>query len=211
MALSTYTQLKTAIANLLNRSDSAVTDAVPDWIAMCEADLKRQLRRTKARGQYTISDTTWTLPSAIGELLSLRLVTGSPSLDKPLKIVTGYDADTMRARYADVDGRPLFANVVGRTVVFTPSPDTSYTIEATYVASLTALSDSNSTNTVLEEAPDVYLYGSAIHSAPFLGDDSRLAMWQQFYQLGVDGLNQKREAEEFGGNPKSATPSRTFG
>jgi hypothetical protein len=209
VALSTYTELKAAVATLLNRTD--LTTPIVDFITLAESEIKRKLRRTKARASYTISETTWTLPSEIGELLSIRLDTGSPSLDKPIPIVTSFDGDTHLARLADTAGRPEKAYIVGRKVVLIPTPDTSYNIEVTYVASLTALSDSNASNTVLEEAPDVYLYGAAVHSAPYLGDDARLPLWRQFFESAIGELNLKREHEEFGGNPKSATPSRTFG
>lgn len=209
MALDTYANLQTALGNLLNRSD--LTSYIPDWIALAEADLKRELQRTEARGQYTINAQTWTLPAVIGELLSIRLVTGSPSLDHPLSIVTSYDGDTHRARRSNTAGRPQHAYIIGRKVVFTPTPDTSYTVEVTYVEALTPLSASVPSNAVLEEAPDVYLYGSAIHSAPFLGDDSRLELWAAFYRNAIDGLNRKRDREKWGANPKSATPARTFG
>ena len=209
MALDSYTNLKTALANLLNRTD--LTSYIPDFITLCEADIKRELRRSVARAQYTINAQTWTMPSAIGELLTIRLVTSSETEDKPLDIVSVFDADTYRARIADVSGRPVKASIVGRKVVFTPTPDTSYTIEVTYIESLTVLSDSNSTNTVLEEAPDAYLYGSAVHSAPFLGDDARIELWGSLYRNAINGLNRKREAEEYGANPKSISPSRIFG
>jgi hypothetical protein len=209
MALSTYTELRSAVASLLNRTD--LSTPIVDWITLCEADIKLELRRTEARGQYTINAQTWTLPAAIGELLSIRLVTGSPSLDEPLPIVTTAEADAHRARLANTNGRPQKVNLVGRKVVFTPTPDTSYTVEVTYVESLTALSDSNPTNTVLAEHPGVYLYGAAIHSAPFLGDDSRLPLWREFYAQAIEGLNRKRDAEKYGANPKQSLPSRTFG
>jgi len=209
MALSTYTELKAAIATLLNRTD--LTTPIVDFVTLCEADIKLELQRSEARAQYTINDTTWTLPSAIGELLTLRLVTGSPSLDTPLPVVTSFEGDTHRARLSDTDGRPEKVYLVGRKVVFTPSPDTSYTIEVTYVESLTVLSDSNPTNTVLQDHPGVYLYGAAIHSAPFLGDDARLQMWREFYGAAIEGLNRKRDREKYGANPKQSLPSRVFG
>jgi hypothetical protein len=209
VALDSYTNLKTAIGNLLNRTD--LTSYIPDFITLAESELKRKLRRTEARAQYTINDTTWTIPSEIDRILSIRLVTGSPSLDKPIPVVSTAEADTHRARLADVDGRPQKANIVGRKVVFTPSPDTSYTIEVTYIESLTVLSDSNSSNVVLQDAPDLYLYGAAKHSAPFLGDDARIALWQQLYDAALGEYNTKREDEKYSANPKHSLPSRTFG
>lgn len=43
--------------------------------------------------------------------------------------------------------------------------------------SVTSLSDSNTTNWLLTAHPDAYLYGALLEAAPYLLDDSRLAMW----------------------------------
>ena len=42
MALSTYSELKTSVADWLNRSD--LTSAVPDFISLAEAQVERRLR-----------------------------------------------------------------------------------------------------------------------------------------------------------------------
>ena len=54
MALSTYTELKSAIANWLNRSDltSEISD---DFIVLTEADLNAKLRIRQMHAQTTIT------------------------------------------------------------------------------------------------------------------------------------------------------------
>ena len=42
MAITTYAELKTAIANWLNRED--LTSVIPDFISLAEADFNRKLR-----------------------------------------------------------------------------------------------------------------------------------------------------------------------
>ncbi len=42
MALSTYTELKSSLADWLNRSD--LTSVIPDFISLAEAQIERQLR-----------------------------------------------------------------------------------------------------------------------------------------------------------------------
>ena len=44
MAISTYAELKTSIANWLDRSD--LTDVIPDFIALAETRHKRDFRRS---------------------------------------------------------------------------------------------------------------------------------------------------------------------
>ena len=58
-----------------------------------------------------------------------------------------------------------------------------------YIQKITALSDANTSNWVLSNAPDAYLYGALIHSAPFLRDDERIGVWAALYQSAIDGLN----------------------
>ena len=58
MALTTYEELKSSIADYLNRSD--LTSVIPDFVTLCEADMNRTLRtremtlRTRAalNGQF---------------------------------------------------------------------------------------------------------------------------------------------------------------
>jgi hypothetical protein len=209
MALSTYAELKSAVASLLNRTDLA--SAIPDFIALSEADLKRQLRRTVSREQFTVSGGVWAMPAQISELLSIRLVTGSPALDQPIRLGTPEDVAEFRALGGNVSGRPKMAFVAGRDVIFAPSPDQSYLIETTYVRAIVPLSDAAPSNAVLAEAPDVYLYGSALHSAPYLGDDARLGMWRELYEKGVYDLNIKRDREEYGGSLRPMRLPRVFG
>ena len=76
---------------------------------------------------------------------------------------------------------------------FFPSPDGSYGVELLYYQRVPALSDSNTTNWLLTEAPDVYLYGSLVHSAPYLADDARTAVWAQIFGAAMQRLNQSSD------------------
>jgi hypothetical protein len=42
MALTTYAELKTSIADFLNRDD--LTSAIPDFITLAEADMQRRVK-----------------------------------------------------------------------------------------------------------------------------------------------------------------------
>ncbi len=45
------------------------------------------------------------------------------------------------------------------------------------------------TNYVLDNHPDVYFYGSLLHSAPYLDDDQRIATWERYYYAAVERIN----------------------
>jgi hypothetical protein len=63
----------------------------------------------------------------------------------------------------------------------------------TYYAKPQALDAGNQTNWLLTKAPDVYLYGSLKHSAPWLEDDARIQVWESLYQ---QALTEVRRTDE---------------
>jgi len=106
----------------------------------------------------------------------------------------------LRAESNDTSGRPyLYTHAIGAIELF-PTPDTTYGLELLYYAKPDALSDSVASNWILEEAPDVYLYGSLIHSAPYLADDARTAVWAQLYSAAVSKLNAESENARVSGS-----------
>jgi hypothetical protein len=70
-----------------------------------------------------------------------------------------------------------------------PVPDDIYTGELLYFAKIPALSDAATTNWLLTDSPDAYLYGALVHSAPYLKDDARIQVWAALYQSAIDNLN----------------------
>lgn len=195
MPFSTYSELKTEIADWLNRSD--LTTKTDEFISLAEARIRRNLLRYSTRASVTVTGgATLTLPAACGELRSIRLDTGSPQLDYPIKIGTKEQADELRAWHSDVTGRPRVAYVLENEVVFAPTPDQNYSVEIVYFDKLVALSDAAPSNDVLTNAPDVYLYGALCESAPYLRDDARVLLWDEKFTRGIAELNAMREREE---------------
>jgi hypothetical protein len=81
-----------------------------------------------------------------------------------------------------------------------PTPNATTDFELLYYQKLPALSSSNADNWLLLEAPDVYLYGALLHSAPYLAEDERVGVWAQMYAAAVQRLNQVSEDAMFSGS-----------
>jgi hypothetical protein len=79
------------------------------------------------------------------------------------------------------------------------------------VQTLTPLSGSNEDNWVLLEHPDVYLFGSLVHSAPYLKDDSRLATWKTTLDEALAELDALVDRETYGANTLVQRPQRAIG
>jgi hypothetical protein len=58
----------------------------------------------------------------------------------------------------------------------------------TYYATIPALSVSNTTNWLLTDSPDLYLYGALLQAAPYLQDDQRISTWGTLYERCLNDL-----------------------
>lgn len=194
MAITTYSELKTAIANWLNRDD--LTDVIPDFIALAEADINRKLRHYKMveRVDATLDSRYVQLPADWIETMRFAITSGTTyrleavSLDDMLQ----YREDTR-----DVSGRPKFFSHIGEAIEVFPTPDGEYTMQLTYYQEIPALSDSTTYNWLLQSNPDVYLYGALMQAAPYLLDDARIQVWMALYQGALGSLQQSSDDTRF--------------
>ena len=196
MAITTYDELKASIANWLNRDD--LTAVIPDFIALAEADLARGVRhwRMEKRSTATI-DTRYTeLPDGFLDPMRFHLCVDQQNIE----LTSPSELQKYRNESSDVAGRPKLYAITGGQIEVWPSPDTSYTGELYYYAKINSLSDAVSTNWVLQYYPDAYLYGSLIHSAPYLSDDQRATVCAALYKSATDGINSNNDKAKFGGN-----------
>ena len=73
-----------------------------------------------------------------------------------------------------------------------PAPQVQFRLDIEYHSKV-GLTDEAPTNKLLDNDPDIYLYGALMHSAPFLRDDARIMVWTKLYE---DGVGQKTEASK---------------
>jgi hypothetical protein len=71
-----------------------------------------------------------------------------------------------------------------------------------------ALSGTNATNWLLTEAPDVYLYGALVHTAPYLKDDARIQVWEALFAQGIENLRTSSVEAKYGGSGLVIKPKR---
>jgi len=185
MAITTYTELKSAVADWLNRSD--LSSAIANFIALSETQTERNLRvrQMLTRSNASIDTKFSTVPADFLQARTFKLTSTSPI--QPLEFATDDQMDDLDA--ADTaPSRPLYYSVVGNQLRVHPIPDSTYTAEMSYFAKIPRLSDSIPTNWLLTMAPDIYLYGALIQSAPYLKDDERINVWTTLYAAGLDAL-----------------------
>lgn len=196
MGLSTFTELKSAIADWLVRDD--LTAAIPSFIALAEADISRILRdnRMQKRSTATLDAQYSALPSDWIETIRLHLTDSTHRIEL---VSAGALAD-LRAERGDTSGRPTHYAITANGLELFPTPDAAYAAELVYYAKVPSLSDAAPTNWLLTNAPDVLLYGALSHSAPYLKDDSRISVWSGLYQSAINNLNTASERARFSGS-----------
>ena len=196
MAISTYTDLKTSVASWLNRDD--LTSVIPDFISLAEAGINRDLRHYKMieRADATLDSRYVQMPTDWMETVRFSITSGNTYR---LELVSRDDMLEYRQKTADASGRPRFYANIGDTIEVFPTPDADYTMQLQYYAKTPALSDSNASNWLLLDAPDVYLYGTLIQSAPYLQDDARTQTWAALYAAALQSLQKASDDTRFAG------------
>lgn len=179
-----YASLQTNVADFLNRED--ISSIVPTFIELTEAELNRTIRvREMLRNAYTTTSTeSVALPS---DFLELRHVVLSDQ-NTPLQKASFAELDIIR-KNVRVAAEPTHVAVYKNKLELSPIPDKSYTLEIVYYQAIPALSSNTSTNWLIADHPDIYLYGALSKAAPYIGEDERVNVWRGEYQNAVNQLN----------------------
>lgn len=186
-----YDGLKSAIADFLNRDDLSSTIAT--FVRLAEAQMARDIRhwRMEKRKVATFDEGFELLPD--DWVQTIRLEMGG----RPMELASREEIARWKRSHATARPR-YFAHVAGKLEVW-PAPDGEYEGELLYLARIPPLSDSEPTNWLLTEAPDAYLYGSLLQSAPYLVEDERTQVWGSLYAAAVQNLNQASERARHSG------------
>ena len=197
MPITTYAELKTNIADFMNRDD--LTSVSSTFVSLAEADLNRQIRHWRQEKRSTAEiDTQYSaIPADMLEVIRFYITSGDT---RPLELISQAEMLDRKFRNLNTSGQPAYYAVTAGELEVYPVPDGTYTSELYYFGKTDALSDSNTSNWILEHYPDAYLYGSLIHSAPYLKDDARIQVWAALYQNAIDAINQASEKAKFGGS-----------
>ncbi len=206
MALTTYAELKVSVINWSHRNDLDLL--IDDFIALAEAEMYKgkaheclQLRDMETTSTASLTAIELALPDNFQSMRSLR-ITGDTITDlqyKPpqdLYVKTG-------------TGRPCYYTITSQ-LEFDVAPDETYTVEMVYIKKPDALTSTNTTNSVLTNHPDIYLYGALWALFVHAVDDMQAQKYMQLFINAIDGANHENEEGKYAVAPyariKGATP-----
>ena len=198
MAISTYSELQTAVANWLERDEQ--TARIPEFITLCEARFNRSLRiramETLDISVDTVAGTsTVALPTGYVQMRDISLIT-SPITQ--LQYVTPEIMNRLNA--GSRSGKPETYTIIANNILFGPTPDAVYDISMLYYKTFDALTDVAPTNWVITNAPDVYLYGALLEAEPFLMNDQRVQLWATALTQSINTLQEQDNKDRHSGS-----------
>lgn len=199
MALAdSYSQLQTDVANWLDRSD--LTSRIPDFITLAETRIGRRLRVRGVEARDTSITTAsgteyYTLPT---DFLSARNVQLNTNPVRRLKYFTPEQLDY---EYPSTSvGATKAFTIIGEQIQLKPVPNSANTLEIAYFKKLAALSDSNTTNWLTSNAPDLLLYGALIEAEAYLVDDPRIGIWKSAFDEAMKEFNDRDDMGRHSGS-----------
>ena len=198
MAIGTFAQLKTATANWLDRSD--LTDRIPEFITLAEARFNRVLRIRDMETVSTAISTSagtreYSLPTGFVQMKEFHLSTDPIT---PLAYITPEMMSRMQA--GSSKSTPQVFTIIADKVRLGPNPDAVYTTSMLYYKAFTALSDSATTNDMLTNNPDVYLYGTLLEAEPFIMNDERVQLWAIAFKQAIDDIQNQDNKDRHSGS-----------
>ena len=185
----TYDSLTSTVLQYLERSDSAVVNAIPTFITLAEFEIAEQI---KTLGQMQVVESTMSTGDAIlqkparwRKTVSMSVTVGGkkqPVLLRKYEYLKNYWPDNTQTDvplfYADTDWEHWY---------LAPTPDQDYQFEVLYYERIAPLSSINQTNWITQNAPNAMLFGTLLQAMPFLKNDQR-TIFQQKYQEAIQSL-----------------------
>ena len=188
----------TAAANWLDRSD--LTDRIPEFISLAEARFTRVLRVRDMEVVSTAISTAagtreYDLPTRFVQMKEFHLTTDPLT---PLAYITPEMMTRMQAGSAK--SKPQAFTIIADKVRLGPNPDAVYTTSMLYYQAFAALSDSATTNDMLTNNPDVYLYGTLLEAEPFIMNDQRVQLWLAAFEKAVSDIQNQDNKDRHSGS-----------
>ncbi len=196
MAITNFGELKTAIADWLDRSN--LTDNIPTFVKFAEGRIHYgagqaqmaveplRCRSMENTASLTASSGTRTTALPTGYLQARRLTLE----ENPRTLIEFAPPEKLWRNDVDgVSGRPRRTAVEGDNLVWSPLPDKDYALSLQYFKAFDALSADGDTNWLLTNAPDVYLYAALTEASIFTRNLNAANDYAVRYGASVSALN----------------------
>lgn len=198
MSITTYSELQTAAANWSGRSD--LTSRIPEFISLAEAKMNRRLRvknMVTVDPAFPITGEYVGVPANFGGVRTFYLNTN------PI-VHLDFMADALMATTFgnSGSGQPQKFNIQGSNFRFAPMPDATYSAHLAYYLKVPALGSSGSatTNWLLTDHPDAYVYATLSELAGFAKDWDSAEKWITMSYKILDDIQVASNRDRYSGD-----------
>src|SRR6056300_758766 len=195
----TYAQLKTAIQDFCENTETSFVNNLPLFIRAAEdriftvVDL--EVFRKNATSAMSAADPYLSVPTDFLAPFSLQITTSGSEdflLIKDVNFVNQYAVDNVTT------GVPKYYAIFDKdNFILAPTPNSNFTVELHYYyrpASLTAGAESGTT-WLSENAPNALLYGSLYEAYTYMkGEQDMLGMYEKQFQEALSRIKDLAEA-----------------
>lgn len=202
MALDSYTGLQASIASWLKRSNLAAS--IPDFITLAEAKFNRLLKVRQMRKTNVVVPTNPYIDLPSDYTRMSRVEYGRVKLDFiPESMARRTIQSTTNAPYSYANSNDMLNGytIIGEQLWLCTYIDSESVLQFDYFSNLEALSASNPSNWLLQDAPDIYLFGALCEAEPFLKNDNRIAVWETKLARAIQELQDNDDSGAFGDGP----------
>ena len=209
----TYAQLKTAIQDFSENTETSFVTNLPVFIRAAEDRIFKlvdlELFRKNATSALTASDPYLSVPSDYLASFSLSLTNSSSKeflLQKDVNFIQEYNPNSATT------GTPkYYAYFDVSNFIVAPTPDSNYTVELHYYyrpASITAGADSGTT-WLSDNAPNALLYGSLVEAYIYMkGEADVLGLYEKQFTEAISRIKDLAEARENSDAYRRGLPDR---
>jgi len=177
--MENYAGLKAALVHWLNREGFAsLTDQAELLVAMAQRRIHEECDLNAMEtvdSAFSIDGQAVATPAGFLRTKSIFILQGGVTYE-----VEGAPVATVM-RYHRT-GRPNSFCVIGDSFYFNPVPDATYTAQLIYYKALDILSESNTTNWISTNRPELLLFSALLEASYMLKDDARAAVWEKRYE-----------------------------
>ena len=199
MSLDNYTELRATVQAYAKRTD--ILTYLDTFIDLAETDMWTALRVREMEARATASTSTTdrflALPANFLTMRKHQIIIDSEYFD--LQAVTPDVLEVISTANA-----PSHYAITSQ-IEFNRTSDQAYTVEMQYFHKLTALSDTNTTNDILTNYPQIYLAGAMRHFAVWAREFDVSRYWEGEFNKAVAKANRQSRKGRYSNPVKYVT------
>lgn len=202
MPMNNFANLKASILHRSKRNDVS-DDDIEDYIAQAENEMVYGEIPVRTREMETRATATLSIVSRFLALPDYFIAMRRLKINEPWTGCPDLDIDYVSPEVMFVSNQTQMPSTftVTSQIEFNCISDDDYTIEMQYLAKLLPLSDSNTTNDILTNYPNVYLYGALTMLFQDIQEFDLAQYYKQQFISAINGANWATNDGKFGPAP----------